>query len=156
MTPTRCEHAETTTLLWLYGEADDSHAAHVASCQECSEIARMHADVVPIAAPVLRQADSASAQTLAPEPAARRGPSPLWGLAGLAVAAALLIGLGLTWIGVAEEPSPAPVALTAAAPEPSQVARLLLDDATSSEADDDLFDDLLDDLDWLEQSLASL
>ncbi|MEM6930376.1 MAG: hypothetical protein AAF602_25790 [Myxococcota bacterium] len=41
-----CPHATTTTLLWLYGEGDDAHADHVASCAECQAVAADHADVM--------------------------------------------------------------------------------------------------------------
>ncbi|TNE86181.1 MAG: hypothetical protein EP330_23130 [Deltaproteobacteria bacterium] len=43
-----CEHAETTTLLWLYGEGPEDHAAHVAECAECTEVSALHADVVAV------------------------------------------------------------------------------------------------------------
>lgn len=44
-----CEHAETTTLLWLYGEAPEAHAEHVASCAECTEVSALHVDVMSVA-----------------------------------------------------------------------------------------------------------
>lgn len=55
-----CPHATTTTLAWLYGEGDEAHAAHVASCPECEAVVATHADVlvtvgarpVPAPAPV--------------------------------------------------------------------------------------------------------
>lgn len=40
-----CPHATTTTLLWLYGEADEAHADHVAGCPECRAVAADQADV---------------------------------------------------------------------------------------------------------------
>ena len=42
----RCEHAATTTLLWLYGEADESHVEHVAGCEACQSVAEEHAEVM--------------------------------------------------------------------------------------------------------------
>ena len=37
-----CPHAETTTIAWLYGDAHDSHALHVASCRDCSDVLDVH------------------------------------------------------------------------------------------------------------------
>ncbi|TVQ90286.1 MAG: hypothetical protein EA397_13085 [Deltaproteobacteria bacterium] len=162
--PSPCHHAETTTLLWLYGEIDDQHAAHVASCPDCSEVARLHADVLSLAAPSLRET---------PEPLAGRplvevskggeGVSLGWTLGALAVAATVLLAIGVVWMGSVESPSE-PAVVRAPHPSASEVARLLVEDARDLEAAsfDDLEDlsdnleELSDDLDWLEESLASL
>lgn len=85
-----CPHHE-TTLLWLYGEADPSHAAHVADCPACADVAAMHADVASIVASV--------APALAPRPARRRWP--------VAVAAAALTALAAGWL-LATPPHPTP------------------------------------------------
>ena len=37
-----CPEATTTTIAWLYGEADDEHALHVASCPECAAVVEAH------------------------------------------------------------------------------------------------------------------
>lgn len=48
-----CPHADTTTLLWLYGEADDRHGEHVAGCPSCGAVAREHTEVLSAVGPVL-------------------------------------------------------------------------------------------------------
>lgn len=80
-----CIHAETTTLLWLYGEADEAHASHVAECDECGLIAAMHADVA-----VASQDLSAPDPTELPAPA--NGASWTW-ISAIAVAAAVSFAL---------------------------------------------------------------
>lgn len=89
-----CPHATTTTLLWLYGEADESHAEHVAGCAVCRAVVAEHADVMSAMAEVshldLRPSNEAS--TL-PRPAHR----PMWHLAlGAVVGGAMAAAVALT------------------------------------------------------------
>ena len=55
-----CEHAESTTLLWIYGEASEDHGLHVAACTECQDVVdgleRVQHAIHPIA-PALGPAD---------------------------------------------------------------------------------------------------
>lgn len=82
-----CEHSETTTLLWLYGEAPEEHASHVAVCAACTAVSALHADVVGGLPVVPRVAPAA------PEPANQLR----WFVSGtLAVAAAALVVFGLS------------------------------------------------------------
>ena len=99
-----CEHAETTTLLWLYGEAADAHAVHVAGCAACQEVVRTHEEVVSALGPAL----SATAAADGPRRLGRRG---VGAATLLALAAALLL-----WVGV---PPAAPPASERVVPAPS-------------------------------------
>jgi hypothetical protein len=52
-----CIHAETTTLLWAYGEGPENHTDHIAMCAACREVIAMHESVgseVAALLPVLR------------------------------------------------------------------------------------------------------
>ena len=85
-----CEHAESTTLLWLDGEAPEAHDLHVAACAECQEVIdgleRVQHALVPIAA-ALGVADvAATVQVNTGFHFAR------WG-AALAVAASVLLAV---------------------------------------------------------------
>ena len=128
---THCAHAETTTLLWLYGEGPEEHVHHMADCAVCQEVAETHAAVASAVGPVREalQADPAADPPpsalgevdATPEPANRRlDPSLLVGVAvGLAVAAVVLVGLVLTLDGGAPEaPSIAENPVEAPAPAP--------------------------------------
>lgn len=82
-----CPHATTTTMLWLYGEGEESHAEHVAGCEACQEVAREHADVMSAMSGVSHldlQVTQASSR-----PANRVWPIGIGGAAVLAAAAAL-------------------------------------------------------------------
>lgn len=48
-----CPHAATTTVAFLYGEAPDAHALHVASCAECEGVVTEHEQVATALAPTL-------------------------------------------------------------------------------------------------------
>ena len=50
-----CPHAQTTTVAWLYGEAPDEHAAHVAGCPACAETLESHELVLGALAPLAVQ-----------------------------------------------------------------------------------------------------
>ncbi len=98
-----CPHATTTTLLWLYGESEESHAEHVAGCAVCQAVAAEHADVMSAMAGL-------SHLDLSDEVAARTGPRPVnrtrsarW-VVGVTLAAA--VGL---WLLRTPEPEPADV-----------------------------------------------
>ncbi|MEO0601256.1 MAG: hypothetical protein AAF211_07460 [Myxococcota bacterium] len=84
-----CPHATTTTLLWLYGEADDAHADHVAGCAECQAVAADHADVMSAMADV-SHLDLAPEAELAPLRPANRG---VWVGFGMGVALAAAVAL---------------------------------------------------------------
>jgi len=92
-----CPHAETTTLLWLYGDGEDGHADHVAQCASCSSVVEMHSEVVARfgQAKVAREADRLEVLAPANRPF-RRLRSTMFLAAGLAVAAAVLAVLGYT------------------------------------------------------------
>lgn len=38
----KCSQAENETVLWLYGEGEESHAVHVSTCEECQEVLKTH------------------------------------------------------------------------------------------------------------------
>ena len=48
-----CPHASTTTVAFLYGEAPDAHALHVASCAECAAVLDDHEAVAVVLGPTL-------------------------------------------------------------------------------------------------------
>ncbi len=80
----RCEHAETTVLLHLFGEAPPGYADHLAGCGDCQQSLAEHAATVDAVAPAF--------EDLGP-PTRRRG----WVLGGLglALAAGVLLSVGL-------------------------------------------------------------
>ncbi|MEQ1508035.1 MAG: hypothetical protein ABMB14_37750 [Myxococcota bacterium] len=86
-----CSHATTTTVAWLYGEAPDAHALHVAGCPDCAAVADDHAGVVGALGPALGALRDA-AEAPAREPVPRRS---RWAIAGfgLAVAAAAALAV---------------------------------------------------------------
>ena len=75
-----CNHAE-TTVAWLYGEAPEEHALHVASCPLCTEVLATHERVLGATAPLKLEAPAA------------RGAS--WRRAGWVLA---LAAAGLAWM----------------------------------------------------------
>jgi hypothetical protein len=125
MSPT-CEQRD-ATLLWLYGEGDESHAAHVAQCTACQQLADEHLDVLGAIAPV------ASALTV-PAPVAVAEPVPVpandrrWWFAAAAAAAVVLAVLGRpTAAPVEVDVSPTPVDRLVAAVDPLDDLDLRLD-----------------------------
>ncbi len=50
-----CPHAQTTTVAWLYGEAPDEHATHVAACPACAQTLESHELVLGALAPLAVQ-----------------------------------------------------------------------------------------------------
>ncbi len=109
------------TLLWLYGEGPDEHAAHVAECAHCASVVEAHEEVMAVVVPVL---SGAVAQDRSP---ARRR----WPVFGALVL--LAAGLALTLM-------PRPVSTTTTAPE----VLVVLDASPSSLWSDDFTDDLSD------------
>jgi hypothetical protein len=142
-----CPHATTTTIAWLYGEADEGHALHVAGCPECAAVAEAHEVVLAQVMPVMPRALPASVVGAAPR---RRRSSRVWLMGVLAVAAAVLLV-----VGVVAPPSstPAPETVT----DPGPVAALDMEPASlwSSELEADLLD-LDASLDALADELGTL
>jgi len=113
-----CEHAETTVLLYLFGEAPDGFEEHLADCDDCQESLAEHAATVRAVEPVLgpggataESPPSLEPRSLAPAAAGPRGgaadaapePRPVPGVMAAAAAAALALV-------VARWPSPQGVA----------------------------------------------
>ena len=94
----KCPHAETTTLLWIYGEGPEGHEAHVANCADCQAVLAMHEDVqFHVAAIEDRvQMPVNTAPPEIPEPANRGWMGTVFGVGGLALAAAAVL---FAWIG---------------------------------------------------------
>jgi len=115
-----CPHAETTTVAWCYGEADDAHAAHIASCEPCQAVVADHELVTGAVAPLAPALVGAG-----PPPVGAASAPPRRLLAptaigiGVALAAAALLAIGVAQRTPSPtpyvEPAPVPVAT---APEP--------------------------------------
>lgn len=84
-----CPHAATTTVRWIYGEADEAHLHHVAACAECQEVLAEHEAVSEALVPARRSVAWPFARPVA------------W---GLALAAAVL----LAFRALVPEPAPDP------------------------------------------------
>jgi hypothetical protein len=82
-----CEHAETTTLLWLYGEGDDGHAEHVAGCQACTRVVEVHSETIA------RIGQARLADPVGELHPANR-PFPAWWMGMVAAAAVLVLAAG--------------------------------------------------------------
>ena len=89
-----CVHAESTTILWAYGEADETHLSHVQECAECQAVVAIHAEVGTALGPAM------ASVALAPRPRIRRG----W--LGGAVALGLAAAAGWVWMARAPLPPP--------------------------------------------------
>lgn len=144
-----CPHEE-ATLLWLYGEGDESHAEHVASCAECTLVAAEHADMVAMVGPVAHRLEAEDRHAV-PEPAnqsfSRLGNafSLLGGGAVLALVAAALLVMFL----------PSAPSVPGDATD-TEVAVIDTDVLFSLDELDVAFDDLDDALDDLEDDLFTL
>lgn len=144
----RCEHAQTTTLLWLYGEASDAHAAHVAGCAECSAVLAEHEALASALGPALAAISAQPDVVPAPTRPRRRRRTLATALAVAAAAAGVgaFVGVGQP-VGPLDSPGGQPVA----AVEPGWVP---------APGEPDPFDAALDDLDreleWLSQDLERL
>jgi len=84
-----CEHAETTVLLYLFGEAPPEYSEHLDGCAECQAALSEHADTVAWVSPALTQPPAAELVQLT-QPTTPR--SWLVG-AGLALAAGMALSL---------------------------------------------------------------
>lgn len=173
--PEPCSHATTTTLLWLYGEADEAHAVHVATCAECTQVADEHASVVAAVSPIrdeIRYPGAAEVAVDTAEPAPANGSWWVGIGLGLVAAAAVLLALfaGLspsapTAPELAEAPLEAPVTVPdEAAPQmvPELDAPVREQVASQDDLDDfggaddlDLYLALDDDLDDLFDEFAA-
>ena len=144
-----CPHKE-ATLLWLYGEGDEAHAEHVASCAECTLIAAEHADMVAMVRPIAHRLE-ATDRLAVPEPAnqsfSRMGRAMTWlGSGGvLALVAAALLVMFL----------PSSPSIPSDATD-TEVAVIDTDVLFSLDELDVAFDDLDDALDELEDDLFTL
>lgn len=63
-----CEHAATTVLLYLFGEAPDGYEEHLAACDECQESLSRHAATVRAVDPVLGPGGAADVSAPSLEP----------------------------------------------------------------------------------------
>jgi hypothetical protein len=103
-----CEHAETTVLLYLFGEAPPEYADHLDGCEACQSALLEHADTVALVGPAL----CPPAELPAPPPAAR------WEIWGTAIGAGLALAAGLAMtFSPAPPPPPAPTPVARAAPD---------------------------------------
>lgn len=133
-----CEHATTTTLLWLYGEADESHTDHVATCAECQAVAADQADVMTALSGVSHLELGESPVT--PEAGAAPANRSFLGavVTGLALAAAALA----IFVGA---PAPAPSVAVVEPASPIELAALaVLDEDPLDERFDDVTSELGD------------
>jgi hypothetical protein len=117
-----CPHAETTTVAWLYGEGDEGHAAHVASCPDCEAVSALHAEVVCLTSPVLPALRSGEVPVAAPA-------SPSWArpLLLLAAAATLVVVPLVRWQSPPEPPPTTPALATRALPDEPELLDLRLE-----------------------------
>ncbi len=121
-----CEHAETTVLLYLFGEAPEGFEDHLAGCAACQEALAEHAATVRAVEPAFE-----TAQVTELRPPARSRWLP-W----MAAAAAVV---GLVVLLNREDPGTGPAvagAAAAAAPTPPAAARRVWTDPIETELDD--------------------
>ena len=144
-----CPDAETTTMLWVYGEGPEDHASHVAGCADCRSVVAEHEAVAGDIAgilPVIRRLDDEAA----PEPANNDRGWVRW-LVALGVASALLLVVGSQIL--------TPSAVDESIDPPSAVAIAVQADAfTDGVVLAPFYADIdaeLDDLDFLVASLAA-
>lgn len=152
-TDARCAHAQTTTILWLYGEADAEHAEHVAGCLDCTAVADQHLEVqlaVPVAA-----SEPADARANAPSPAWTAAPRPVLGTPGwrrpvyVVPGAIALIAAAALMVVALRAPS-------SDAPDLDTGERAVAAPVDLPLAADDGFGDLYNDLDALEADIDAL
>ena len=152
-----CPHEQTTTLLWIYGEADDAHASHVAQCAICQQVLREH-EHVHLALAEQERVEHTTRISEAPEIPAPANTGRLGfvlGVVGVCAAAAAVL---LTWV------NPVPFDATEWN-VPNQVSSggniaMTQDeywdfDGFGDELEDP-FGGLEDDLAWLEEDLSTL
>ena len=152
-----CPHEQTTTILWIYGEADDAHASHVASCTVCQKVLQEHEQVHSLVSgeDIARPSTSISEAPVIPEPANTGRFGFIFGVVGMCAAVAAVL---LTWVN--------PVDFGASAP--NEMPSIQSQDNIAMTQDeywdfdgfgdelDDPFGDLEDDLAWLEEDLSTL
>jgi hypothetical protein len=93
-----CPHAESTTLLWIYGEGPEDHTDHVAQCADCQSVLDTHETVAfHMSETPMGRALSVTKVPETPEPANSGWGSVLFGLGGIGLAVA---ALALAWIGI--------------------------------------------------------
>ena len=82
-----CPHAETTAILYLFGEAPEDYAAHLESCEICQNVILEHQETIEVITPHI------------PAPARRRLPvqaiAPVAALFAIAAAVLLTVRLDL-------------------------------------------------------------
>jgi hypothetical protein len=146
-----CEHANSTTLLWLYGEGDEEHLHHVAACPECQAVVAEHEAVGGVVGPIAAELGVADAAPSDPVPA-NRVPWR-WMAAAAAVAASILVLWHLAPVpGVLDRTGDTAVA---ALDRPVDAPTAVDVSIFTAELDADL--DALDaDLDWFAADLETL
>ena len=152
-----CPHAQTTTILWIYGEADEAHATHVAGCAICQRVLQEHEQVhlaLSLDGSEVEHSPVSQPPEI-PEPVNTSRFGAFLGLAGVCAAAAAVL---LTWY--------TPDTIESIAPNISpdiQIADTIAMtqdepwdfDGFGDELDDP-FGGLEDDLAWLEEDLSTL
>jgi hypothetical protein len=121
-----CEHAETTVLLYLFGEAPDGFEEHLAGCDECQESLAEHAATVRAVEPAF------TAEELA---VPGRAPRSRW-LPWLAAAAAVAAFAMLMARGTPEQTPLLDGDAAADAVTPAEVERRVWTDPIELELDD--------------------
>lgn len=153
VTDATCPHAQTTTILWLYGEADAGHAAHVADCSACTAVADQHLDV-QLAVPI-PPSEPADVRANAPSPAWTAAPRQTSGASGwrrsiyLVSGAIALIAAAALLVVAVRGPS-------ADAPDRDTGQRAVAAPVDLPLASDEEFGGLHDDIDALEADIDAL
>jgi hypothetical protein len=83
-----CPHAQTTTLLWLYGDGPESHETHLMHCEACQGVCAEHGNVMDAVHSVLPAIGPASTASVEETPVVKRSMG-LW--ASMLAAAVVLI-----------------------------------------------------------------
>ncbi|MFT7518048.1 MAG: hypothetical protein ACI9MC_000172 [Kiritimatiellia bacterium] len=172
-----CHHAETTTIAWLYGEGPKEHVHHVAMCETCQEVARMHSEVMSTIGPVLgtMEVDGPPIHSVVQAPPmVQQAANRPWGLvvAALVAVAAVALLASTPWLMAQTQPNdiaqqqPAPPQLAPVTPTPQIVrAPSVPDDGDPlapeplDEPIEQLFvsaDDIPDGLDEMDQGLDDI
>jgi len=155
-----CPHAESTTLLWAYGEGPESHTEHVASCGACQAILETH-ETVQFHLSVAQ--GGALSSTIVDEPEIPAPANSSWmavlfgvGGIGLAVAAVLLAWVGVPFLEPFNE-SLVEVATKSGSPETAHLqAKVYWDFDGFDDSWDDSFDVIEEEIALLEEELSTL
>ncbi|MBT3218292.1 MAG: hypothetical protein HN348_04320 [Proteobacteria bacterium] len=137
-----CQHAKTTTLLWLYGEGPEDHVSHIAQCDECQAVTEEHSELMATIGPVIPALRRA-------EPMRRRR----WWIGGTVVALAAAAALMLRFVVVSPTVEPEVVATN---DTDSNVEKYVEADLVFFDTLDWGLDDLDDELEALSQDLMNL